>query len=178
MKQTYLRGELYYADLGKGVGSEQNGYCPVVIIQNDVGNKFSPTTIVAPVTTDHDSKAKLPTHCHIGEENGLEAPSVILLEQIRTIEKMRLTSYVGRLDNGQIRRLNYALAVSVGLNESDENQIQICLCSTCARQFACMGVFSLDQRIRGQKAMELCSACGQRPGVDYTMILRKRGTLP
>lgn len=87
MAKPYYRGELYYADLGKGIGSEQEGYRPVVIIQNNMGNKYSPTVIVAPVTTNHDAKAKLPTHCYIGEESGLDTSSVILLEQLRTIDK-------------------------------------------------------------------------------------------
>ena len=115
MAKIYCRGELYYADLGKGVGSEQEGYRPVVIIQNNVGNKYSPTVIVAPVTTNHEAKAKLPTHCYIGAESGLDTSSVILLEQLRTIDKKRLDRYVGRLNRIHLRQLNQALAVSVNL---------------------------------------------------------------
>lgn len=115
MAKSYYRGELYYADLGKGIGSEQEGYRPVVIIQNNVGNKYSPTVIIAPVTTDHEAKAKLPTHCHIGTESGLDTPSVILLEQPRTIDKKRLEAYVGRLPRQQMHQLNTALAISVAL---------------------------------------------------------------
>ena len=89
MNETYLRGELYYADLGTGIGSEQNGYRPVVIIQNDVGNRHSPTTIVAAISTRIGTKAKLPTHYHLGSENGLSQPSMVMLEQIRTIDKKR-----------------------------------------------------------------------------------------
>lgn len=90
MKRTYQRGEMYYADLGHGVGSEQEGRRPVVIIQNNVGNKHSPTVIVAAITTKTAGKRKLPTHYEIGAEHGLKAPSLVLLEQIRTIDKHRL----------------------------------------------------------------------------------------
>ena len=96
MKRTYQRGEMYYADLGRGVGSEQEGRRPVVIIQNDIGNKHSPTVIVAAITTKTAGKRKLPTHFEIGAEHGLKAPSLVLLEQIRTIDKHRLVKRIGR----------------------------------------------------------------------------------
>lgn len=115
MAKPYYRGEIYYADLGKGIGSEQEGYRPVVIIQNNKGNKYSPTLIVAPVTTNHEAKAKLPTHCYIGEESGLDTLSVILLEQLRTIDKKRLGHLVGRLNRPHLRQLNQALAISIDL---------------------------------------------------------------
>lgn len=115
MAKPYYRGELYYADLGKGIGSEQEGYRPVVLIQNNMGNKFSPTVIVAPVTTNHETKAKLPTHCYIGAESGLDTSSVILLEQLRTIDKKRLGRYIGRLNRIHLRCLNQALAISIDL---------------------------------------------------------------
>ena len=115
MVKPYYRGELYYADLGKGIGSEQEGFRPVVIIQIKMGNKYSPTVIVAPVTTNHEAKAKLPTHCYIGTESGLDSSSVILLEQLRTIDKKRLGHYVGHLNRTHLRQLNQALATSVDL---------------------------------------------------------------
>ena len=100
MKEVYkmkdkkiLRGDMFYANLGRGIGSEQKGYRPVLVIQNDVGNKFSPTVIVASITSRVGIKAKLPTHYFINTEDGLQAPSIILLEQIRTIDKKRLDSY-------------------------------------------------------------------------------------
>ena len=96
MKRTYQRGEMYYADLGRGVGSEQEGRRPVVIIQNDIGNKHSHTVIVAAITTKTAGKRKLPTHFEIGAEHGLKAPSLVLLEQIRTIDKHRLENRIGR----------------------------------------------------------------------------------
>ena len=175
MAKTCYRGELYYADLGKGVGSEQEGYRPVVIVQNNMGNKYSPTVIVAPVTTNHEAKAKLPTHCYIGAESGLDTSSVILLEPLRTIDKKRLGHFVGRLNRTHLRQLNHALAVSIQLTEASVNRISICLCSTCAKKFSSIGAFSLQQRSHSQKAKEVCAACKRSAGIDYEMIQRKRG---
>lgn len=124
MTGKYTRGDIYYADLGKGIGSEQEGYRPVVIIQNNIGNKYSPTVIVAPVTTNHKAKVKLPTHCYIGPESGLGASSVILLEQLRTIDKKRLGHYAGRLNLAQLQKVNQALAISVALKYPKERRNQ------------------------------------------------------
>jgi mRNA interferase MazF len=115
MNGTYLRGEMYFADLMQGVGSEQNGRRPIVIIQNNVGNKYSPTVIVASITSKAGVKAKLLTHYYIGAENGLELPSVALLEQLRTIDKRRMDSYIGKLPQKHIDGINHALAVSLDL---------------------------------------------------------------
>ena len=116
MNTTYLRGQLYYADLNRGIGSEQAGYCPVLIIQNDVGNKYSPTVIVAAVTSKVGVKPKLPTHYFIEANTvGLTAPSIVLLEQLRTIDKSRLRDKLGSLGEDQMCKLDHALEVSVGL---------------------------------------------------------------
>ena len=117
MKGKILRGDIFYADLGRGIGSEQKGYRPVLIIQNNVGNKHSPTVIVASITSKVGVKAKLPTHYYVNTESGLEAPSVVLLEQIRTIDKKRLDSYIGHLSKNHIDGIDKALAVSVGINK-------------------------------------------------------------
>ncbi len=115
MKRTYLRGDLYYADLGKGIGSEQRGYRPVLVIQNDVGNKFSSTVIVLSVTSKTGVKAKLPTHYFINAKCGLQAPSLVLAEQIRTIDKRRLDAYIGHLTNEHMRNIDNALSISLDL---------------------------------------------------------------
>ena len=114
-KKLYLRGELYYAKLGHGIGSEQSGNRPVVILQNNLGNQYSPTVIVAPVTKRKVGRKPLPAPYPIGPENGLSLPSVILLEQLRTIDKRRLGNYIGRLKDGQMQALEQALAISLGL---------------------------------------------------------------
>ncbi|AZR71981.1 PemK family transcriptional regulator [Anoxybacter fermentans] len=111
------RGDVYYADLNPVVGSEQGGVRPVLVIQNDIGNKYSPTVIVAAITSKID-KAKLPTHVEIkAEQSNLEKDSVILLEQIRTIDKRRLQRQVTHLDPEIIERVNEALEISLGLIE-------------------------------------------------------------
>ena len=111
------RGELYYADLSPVVGSEQGGIRPVLVVQNDVGNKYSPTVIAAAVTSKIN-KAKLPTHIELPSAYGLAKDSVILLEQIRTIDKRRLREHMGRLDDKQMSMVDDAIAVSFGLPES------------------------------------------------------------
>ena len=112
---TIKRGEVYYADLSPVVGSEQGGIRPVLIVQNDVGNKFSPTVIAAAITSQKD-KARLPTHIRLHSiGSGLAKDSVVLLEQIRTIDKQRLKEHMGRLDDRSMTHINNALQVSFGL---------------------------------------------------------------
>ena len=108
------RGEIYYADLSPVVGSEQGGIRPVLIVQNDIGNKYSPTVIVGAITSQLD-KAKLPTHIEVGKECGLNKNSVILLEQIRTIDKRRLQEKIGELNAKKMSEVDYAIEVSLGL---------------------------------------------------------------
>ncbi len=112
------RGDMFYADLSPVVGSEQGGVRPVLIIQNDVGNKHSPTVIAAAITSQ-TGKTKLPTHIEIEpEQSGLKAESVVLTEQIRTIDKSRLKEKIGHIDDEKIiNRINNALGVSFGLEE-------------------------------------------------------------
>lgn len=109
------RGDIFYADLSPVVGSEQGGVRPVLIVQNDVGNKFSPTVIAAAITSQQ-SKAKLPTHIQLGaQECGLMKDSVVLLEQIRTLDKKRLKEKMGCLDTQAMNQVNRAITISFGL---------------------------------------------------------------
>ncbi|MCX7841739.1 MAG: type II toxin-antitoxin system PemK/MazF family toxin [Clostridia bacterium] len=109
------RGDIFYADLSPVIGSEQGGIRPVLIVQNDVGNKYSPTVIAAAITSQIN-KAKLPTHIEISaQEYGLVKDSVILLEQIRTIDKKRLREKIGHLDDELMDKVNEALSISFGL---------------------------------------------------------------
>ena len=111
------RGDIFYADLSPVVGSEQGGVRPVLIVQNDVGNRHSPTVIAAAITSQIN-KARLPTHIELTASSfGLTKDSVILLEQIRTIDKRRLLEKMGKLDEGGMNRVDSALAVSFGLEE-------------------------------------------------------------
>lgn len=108
------RGELYYADLSPVVGSEQGGVRPVLVVQNDVGNKFSPTVIAAAVTSKIN-KAKLPTHIELpSNEYGLNKDSVILLEQIRTLDKRRLKDRIGELPSDTMSKVDRAILISLG----------------------------------------------------------------
>lgn len=112
------RGELYYADLSPVVGSEQGGIRPILIVQNDTGNKYSPTIIAAAVTSQL-SKAKLPTHIELAaNEFGLTKNSVILLEQIRTLDKRRLKERIGELSPTTMQKVNTALLISLGFGDN------------------------------------------------------------
>lgn len=112
---TVKRGEIYYADLSPVVGSEQGGIRPVLIVQNDVGNKHSPTVIAAAITSKQE-KNKLPTHISVQASScGLAKDSVVLLEQVRTLDKRRLKERMGELDSGSMQQVNDALQVSLGL---------------------------------------------------------------
>ena len=109
------RGDIYYADLSPVVGGEQGGIRPVLVIQNDIGNKYSPTVIAAAITSQIN-KAKMPTHIELAAKDyGLNKDSVILLEQIRTIDKRRLREKIGRIDDGLMASVNNALSISFGL---------------------------------------------------------------
>ena len=126
MDSTVKRGDIFYADLSPVVGSEQGGLRPVLIVQNDVGNKYSPTVIAAAITS-RTGKNHLPTHIDIAKKDtgcdesfGLAKDSVILLEQIRTIDKKRLKEKMGHLDDSIMRRVNDAILVSVGLVREEE----------------------------------------------------------
>ncbi len=117
MDSTVKRGDIFYADLSPVVGSEQGGIRPVLIVQNDTGNRHSPTVIAAAITSQ-TGKARLPTHINIsGGSVGLSKDSVILMEQIRTIDKRRLREHMGRLDEKQMALVDNAIAVSFGLHD-------------------------------------------------------------
>ncbi|MBQ1206144.1 MAG: type II toxin-antitoxin system PemK/MazF family toxin [Clostridia bacterium] len=120
--ESIRRGDIYYADLSPVVGSEQGGVRPVLIVQNDMGNRYSPTVIAAAITS-RTGKTKLPTHIEVSADNGstsencgLAKNSVILLEQIRTIDKKRLKERMGKLDDRTMQQVDSAIGISFGLN--------------------------------------------------------------
>ena len=115
MQKAIRRGDLFYADLHPVVGSEQGGIRPVLIIQNNVGNHFSPT-IVAAAITSRKAKNSLPTHILLEDEPGLAPTSLLLLEQLRTIDRKRLRGYIGRISKEKMLEVDAALAISIGLN--------------------------------------------------------------
>ena len=119
IKMNIRRGDIYYADLSPVIGSEQGGLRPVLIVQNDVGNKYSPTVIAAAITSKM-SKSKLPTHIDLqGMDVGLAKDSIVLLEQVRTIDKKRLKEKMGHLDDATMISVNNAIQVSFGLSEDN-----------------------------------------------------------
>lgn len=125
MEKVILRGEMYYADLSPIVGSEQGGVRPVLIIQNNIGNKHSPTTIVAAITGK--VKPELPTHISLAGIPSLEKDSIVLLEQVRTIDKRRLNNYIGTLDEVLMNEVNHALTVSIELHDTIHHPCTIIL---------------------------------------------------
>ena len=118
------RGDLYYADLRPIIGSEQGGVRPVLIIQNDVGNHFSPTVIAASITS-RQRKHRLPTHVFLTiSTEGLRCNSIVLLEQVRTIDRSRLGDYIGRLDETAMEAVNEALAISIGIEQNSASGLR------------------------------------------------------
>ena len=118
------RGEIYYADLSPVVGSEQGGMRPVLIVQNDVGNRYSPTVIAAAITSQQN-KARLPTHIEIEARTyGLSKNSVVLLEQMRTLDKRRLRERMGCLDDKAMQRVDGAIAISLGLRADRDTTME------------------------------------------------------
>ena len=175
MNRTYRRGDLYLANLGHGIGSEQQGHRPVVIIQNDIGNRHSPTVIIAAVSSKVGVKAKLPTHYYMEPGGGLLQPSIVLLEQIRTIDKRRLSGYIGRLDEKHIRGINHALAVSIGLIEPIPPKLTLCLCGACADTFCDTDAFILRETVPGRNGEEICVYYSQRPGTHHEVTFKTGG---
>ena len=116
MKHSFLRGEIYYADLSPIVGSEQGGTRPVLIIQNNVGNRFASTVIVAAITSRINAKPKQPTHSCIGTISTMKYPSVVMLEQLRTLDKCRVGPYVGSLSDEKMEDVTRALCISLAIN--------------------------------------------------------------
>lgn len=121
-KRTIRRGDIFYADLSPVVGCEQGGIRPVLIIQNDIGNRYSPTIITAAITSQ--PKKELPTHVEMGGIEALQKNSVVLLEQIRTIDRSRLLEYIGSVSRLRMLSVDRALAVSIGLTMTEMIQLE------------------------------------------------------
>lgn len=120
---NYHRGNIYLVDLGTNIGSEQGGCRPVLLVQNDIGNHFGPTLIVAPVSSRYWKKSKQPTHTLIEGIQNLSSPSVVLTEQLLTIDKVRVMKYLGKVPEDQMQNVNKAVMVSLGLKQPDITRI-------------------------------------------------------
>jgi len=175
------RGDIYYADLSPVVGSEQDGFRPVLVIQNDVGNSHSPTLIVAPISSQI-KKTGQPTHVLLPTDLDLPEESMVLLEQIRTVDKARLDSYVTTADDKTMRSVNKAIRISLGLipvkSSPRPAPLILCLCPSCASYF----YQSRDHIIRRidpkAKVKEPCDYCRLRQGYDYTIVPASHRRLP
>ena len=169
------RGEIYYADLNPIKGSEQSGGRPVLIISNDVGNRYSQTVIVAAIS-GIPKKMGLPTHYLLPETAVLEIPSIVLLEQLRTIDKLRLEHYMGELDESTIKKIDHALAISIGLEErarkKTDDAMLLTLCGKCVSQFYDIPEYVVHRANLEQDFKETCCYCGCRKGWDYRITNR------
>ena len=181
-----LRGQMYYADLDPVVGSEQGGFRPVLVIQNDVGNNFSPTVIVTPITSKQ-KKMRQPTHVGIPPYFNLPENSVAMLEHIRTIDKSRLGEYIGRLDDDVMDYIDGAFGVSIGIEKAfpsvkqqkkrereAADEMVLCLCPVCARQFFNSPDHIIKRAEPRNAPKETCTYCGVRMGYVYRVINRKK----
>lgn len=173
------RGDIFYADLSPVVGSEQGGTRPVLIVQNDTGNRHSPTVIAAAITSQ-TGKARLPTHINIaGGSVGLSKDSIILLEQIRTIDKRRLGKPIGMLDKNQIKAIDKAISASVSNDVIDrmftEKDIQV-LCPACAAKLRESGEYIVLRADPFQIEHEACSICNKPDGIPdgYDYFVKKK----
>jgi mRNA interferase MazF len=165
------RGEVYYANLSPVVGSEQGGYRPVIILQNNIGNKHSPTVIVAAITSK-TGKNTLPVHVSIPNDFGLEENSVILLEQIRTIDKFRLECFVGMVDEDVLAKTQKALNISLDINKKPkwDKALELCLCPICAGNFYNSNEHYIKRADYNQTIKDTCTYCNTRQGYDYKIL--------
>lgn len=141
MRKAIRRGDLFYADLNPVVGSEQGGIRPVLVIQNDVGNHFSPTVVAAAITS-RKAKNSLPTHILLENVPGLAPTSLLLLEQLRTIDRKRLRGYIGRISKEKMLEVDAALAISIGIV-----QRKISLMPVCTQEMSCLTQFVFVEQI-------------------------------
>ena len=171
MKNGINRGDIYYANLDPSLGSEQDGIRPVLIVQNSLGNRHSPTTIVAPITSKQ--KAFLPTHLAVIDHEGIESGAVILLEQIRTIDKSRIGKFIGKLDSNLLNQVSQGLSVSLGIRPPhSEASLEMTLCNRCADAYRDTKEYKLRRIEQGQQIKEPCILC-TRPGYDYELTRKK-----
>ena len=166
------RGDIYYADLNPVIGSEQGDTRPVLVVQNNIGNKHSPTVVVVPLTSS--KKAFLPTHVRVSRMRGLNVDSTALTEQVRTIDKSRLDGYIGRIGAGEQLAVDGALAVSVGLapnSPSEGEGLVLSLCYRCKCEFEAAGRVLV--KCGWQEYKEPCDRCRVGMGLDYMVFEKK-----
>ena len=173
MYKNIKRGDVYIADLESIVGSEQGGVRPVLVVQNDLGNKSGSTVIVAAMTTS-SKKSNLPTHVVFDNVKKLERETTVLLEQIRTIDKNRLKSYIVTLNEANMRKIDAALLISMGLNDIVHMPFQMFLCTECALRLSYSREY-VTRRVDGDTRKERCMHCTQREGFNFEIYKKMKG---
>ena len=172
MIQQIKRGDMYFADLNPVIGSEQGDTRPCLVVQNNIGNRHSPTVVVVPLTSS--KKAFLPTHVRIRRTGALASDSTALCEQVRTIDRRRLDGYIGRIDSDTLETVNAALAVSVGLENKPRKAtpLDLTLCYRCKSEFEDGGYLLVK---RGwQECKESCDICRDAMGWEFGVFDRKK----
>ena len=172
MAQQIRRGDIYYADLNPVIGSEQGDTRPVLVVQNNVGNKHSPTVVVVPLTSS--KKAFLPTHVKVSRMGGLRADSTALTEQVRTLDRSRFEGYIGRISDDTQAAIDYALTVSVGLAKQKPRKksvLDLCLCPHCVSDFECSGYLIIKKG--WQEVLESCDFCKVGKGWNFGVFDKK-----
>lgn len=172
-KKNIERGDIFYLDFGNREGSVQSGARPVVVVQDDLFNRNAPTVIVACVTAVI-KKRYLPSHIYLGEEYGLKKPSIVLLEQIQTVNKDDLTDYIGHIDDKKTMKLiNSSLKKTFGMwfyKKVDERNVR-CLCPACLNSYLNSGSYIVRRKDIFAKEKDKCDLC-DRPGWDYEITER------
>jgi len=171
MTDYYKRGDILIVDLDPVQGSEQGGSRPCCTIQNNFGNRYSHTIIVVPITTS--AKKELPTHIHLNDVDVLKPESILLLEQIRTIDIDRIQKYLGSLDEAKMKVVDEALAISVGLTDIKRKGLTLTLCATCARIFYDSPYHDIRRTDPNQVVKEPCTYCSKNSGFSFEVFPKK-----
>lgn len=169
MEDSIRRGQVHFAMLEPVIGSEQGGRRPVIVVSNDMGNRHGSTVVVVPITTGQ--KAVLPTHVRVGGRAGLDARSIALCEQVRTVDKRRLSAPLGKIGAQGMALIGAALETELGLAQDAE---LIVLCPACAEDFRSAGLFRVRRASPGEAPSEYCTVCSTNRGHEY-VLTRKRG---
>ena len=159
------RGEIYFANLNPAVGSEQDGVRPVLVVQNNIGNTYSPTIIVAPLTSS--KKAFLPTHVRIAKTGALIANSIALCEQLRTLDRKRLDGYIGKIKETEQKAVDHALAISLELLKKPK-ALDLTLCLSCKTDFENTNSILVKRGFKEHK--EACDFCRVGMGYEYSIF--------
>ena len=173
MEQQIMRGDIYFANLNPVVGSEQGDTRPVLVVQNDVGNKHSPTIVIIPITGNL-SKNPLPTHVLLNRLCGLDHESLALAEQIRTIDRSRIGNYIGHIPESAFVEVDRALSICVGLCDKPPKKptpLVLSLCHRCENDFRDAGYLLVKKG--WQEIMEPCDFCGRAKGLNFGLFQKK-----